>query len=254
MFDINPVRGAQFYPNCVQLEVTGDGAVELPKGVSFPGAYKFSDPGIHHDVSSLSSSVRERADWFVRFIARPKPRHSRSPAHQPTRFLAQLSGRARGQRRPRSSSALCRVRTRQPRGAGGFPSRWSRRRRLWEDRRRLLARRHTRRRGQRTMPHQHRLLDFGCAGGRYSRMRLPRVKLRSKPSAEGKERDTRWAGDAAAESTAARSYLSNNTKSRYLTNLLPFRPAPPVQLAMHFISPSYSTSPELCVKAQRILI
>lgn len=46
----NPNRGAQFYPDCVQFEVTGDGAVELPEGVSFPGAYKYSDPGIVYDV------------------------------------------------------------------------------------------------------------------------------------------------------------------------------------------------------------
>jgi lytic cellulose monooxygenase (C1-hydroxylating) len=50
IFTENPIRGAQFYPNCVQLEVKGDGVVELPKGVSFPGAYKYDDPGVHHDV------------------------------------------------------------------------------------------------------------------------------------------------------------------------------------------------------------
>jgi len=49
-YDKNPIRGAQFYPNCVQLEVQGDGKVELPAGVGFPGAYKFEDPGIHYDV------------------------------------------------------------------------------------------------------------------------------------------------------------------------------------------------------------
>ncbi|KAK0717308.1 glycosyl hydrolase family 61-domain-containing protein [Lasiosphaeria miniovina] len=45
-----PFRGAQFYPNCVQIEVVGDGAVELPEGVSFPGAYKYSDPGVVYDI------------------------------------------------------------------------------------------------------------------------------------------------------------------------------------------------------------
>ncbi|KAK3372067.1 endoglucanase B [Podospora didyma] len=45
-----PMRGAQFYPNCVQIEVVGDGTVELPSGVSFPGAYKYSDPGVVYDV------------------------------------------------------------------------------------------------------------------------------------------------------------------------------------------------------------
>ena len=50
-FEDNPIRGAQFYPNCVQLEVVGDGTVELPSGVSFPGAYNYSDPGVVYDVS-----------------------------------------------------------------------------------------------------------------------------------------------------------------------------------------------------------
>jgi cellulase len=47
----NPLRGAQFYPNCVQIEVLGSGTVELPQGVSFPGAYSYNDPGVVYDVS-----------------------------------------------------------------------------------------------------------------------------------------------------------------------------------------------------------
>lgn len=46
----NPMRGTQFYPDCVQIEVTGDGTVELPEGVTFPGAYNYDDPGIVYDV------------------------------------------------------------------------------------------------------------------------------------------------------------------------------------------------------------
>jgi len=49
-FLTNAKRGAQFYPDCVQIEVTGDGAVELPEGVSFPGAYSHDDPGVVHNV------------------------------------------------------------------------------------------------------------------------------------------------------------------------------------------------------------
>ncbi|KAG8736326.1 hypothetical protein FRC12_017686 [Ceratobasidium sp. 428] len=37
--------GAQFYMSCVQINVTGGGSAN-PAGVSFPGAYKGSDPGI----------------------------------------------------------------------------------------------------------------------------------------------------------------------------------------------------------------
>ncbi|KAL1704263.1 glycoside hydrolase family 61 protein [Schizophyllum commune] len=40
------VGGAQFYPVCVQLTVTGGGSL-APSGLSFPGAYSAEDPGIH---------------------------------------------------------------------------------------------------------------------------------------------------------------------------------------------------------------
>jgi len=47
----NPRRGAQFYPDCVQIEVGGDGDVELPEdGVGFPGAYGYADEGVVHNV------------------------------------------------------------------------------------------------------------------------------------------------------------------------------------------------------------
>ncbi|KAF2009543.1 lytic polysaccharide monooxygenase [Aaosphaeria arxii CBS 175.79] len=39
--------GAQFYPGCHQLEVTGKGTKEVKEGlVSFPGAYKETDKGV----------------------------------------------------------------------------------------------------------------------------------------------------------------------------------------------------------------
>ncbi|KAF9022694.1 glycoside hydrolase family 61 protein [Hymenopellis radicata] len=43
------VGGAQFYPVCVQLNVTGGGSL-TPSGLSFPGAYSAQDPGIHFNV------------------------------------------------------------------------------------------------------------------------------------------------------------------------------------------------------------
>ncbi|KAG8814648.1 Esterase/lipase/thioesterase [Serendipita sp. 399] len=39
------VGGAQFYPVCIHLTVTGGGSVS-PSGLAFPGAYKANDPGI----------------------------------------------------------------------------------------------------------------------------------------------------------------------------------------------------------------
>ncbi|KAI9698082.1 MAG: hypothetical protein M1820_007590 [Bogoriella megaspora] len=43
-------RGAQFYMECVQFEVSGGSGDALPKGVSFPGAYTDEDPGVHFNL------------------------------------------------------------------------------------------------------------------------------------------------------------------------------------------------------------
>ncbi|KAF9461772.1 glycoside hydrolase family 61 protein [Collybia nuda] len=43
------VGGAQFYPVCVQLTVTGGGSLN-PSGLGFPGTYKATDPGILFNV------------------------------------------------------------------------------------------------------------------------------------------------------------------------------------------------------------
>jgi len=43
------LNGAQFYPVCVQLTVTGVGSLS-PSGLSFPGSYKNTDPGILFNV------------------------------------------------------------------------------------------------------------------------------------------------------------------------------------------------------------
>lgn len=47
--------GAQFYLTCYQLTVTGSGTTN-PSGVSFPGAYKASDPGILINIYTKLSS------------------------------------------------------------------------------------------------------------------------------------------------------------------------------------------------------
>lgn len=39
------VGGAQFYPTCIQIKVTGGGSAN-PTGIALPGAYKTDDPGI----------------------------------------------------------------------------------------------------------------------------------------------------------------------------------------------------------------
>lgn len=43
--------GAQFYPGCHQLQVTGSGStVPSANLVAFPGAYKATDPGVTYDM------------------------------------------------------------------------------------------------------------------------------------------------------------------------------------------------------------
>ncbi|KAJ3491708.1 hypothetical protein NLI96_g526 [Meripilus lineatus] len=46
--------GAQFFMSCAQIEITGGGSA-TPAGVSFPGAYKSTDPSIVTNVFELSS-------------------------------------------------------------------------------------------------------------------------------------------------------------------------------------------------------
>ncbi|KAK3319671.1 glycosyl hydrolase family 61-domain-containing protein [Cercophora scortea] len=45
-FNVNSVRGAQFYPSCVQIEVTGSGTAVPTQNFNFNTGYTYSDPGI----------------------------------------------------------------------------------------------------------------------------------------------------------------------------------------------------------------
>ncbi|KAF9018447.1 glycoside hydrolase family 61 protein [Hymenopellis radicata] len=49
--------GAQFYPSCIQVEVTGSGSALPTSFVSFPGAYTASTPGIVYDVYTSTSQA-----------------------------------------------------------------------------------------------------------------------------------------------------------------------------------------------------
>ncbi|TFK66850.1 glycoside hydrolase family 61 protein [Pluteus cervinus] len=48
--------GAQVYPSCIQVNVTGSGTALPTSFVSFPGAYTGSTPGIVYDVYTNTSS------------------------------------------------------------------------------------------------------------------------------------------------------------------------------------------------------
>jgi len=50
----NPGSPPQFYISCAQVKVTGGGST-VPPGVSIPGAFKASDPGLTANVSFGSS-------------------------------------------------------------------------------------------------------------------------------------------------------------------------------------------------------
>ncbi|PKX91195.1 putative endoglucanase [Aspergillus novofumigatus IBT 16806] len=52
----NRQGGAQFYMECVQVKVTSAGTKTLPAGVSIPGAYKATDPGVLFDMYNSFTS------------------------------------------------------------------------------------------------------------------------------------------------------------------------------------------------------
>ncbi|KUI72192.1 Polysaccharide monooxygenase Cel61a [Cytospora mali] len=57
VFIASSYPGAQFYPGCHQLNVTGGGSTVVSDLVSFPGAYAGTDPGITWDSSSTTYPI-----------------------------------------------------------------------------------------------------------------------------------------------------------------------------------------------------
>ncbi|KAI0798202.1 glycoside hydrolase family 61 protein [Abortiporus biennis] len=56
-YDINPIRGAQFYISCAQVHISSSSSTPLPQGVSFPGAYNDSTPGIVFNIYELNATT-----------------------------------------------------------------------------------------------------------------------------------------------------------------------------------------------------
>jgi len=50
LYTQNAARGAQFYPSCTQITIKGSSTKTLPAGVSFPGAYTDSTPGVQFNL------------------------------------------------------------------------------------------------------------------------------------------------------------------------------------------------------------
>ncbi|KAF7555645.1 hypothetical protein G7046_g6506 [Stylonectria norvegica] len=64
--------GAQFYPGCHQLQVTGTGSTVPSSLVSFPGAYAGSDPGITYDSYKgefFFEAAAQRRDLLIVYTA-----------------------------------------------------------------------------------------------------------------------------------------------------------------------------------------
>lgn len=57
IYSENPIRGAQFYPSCIQLEVTEGGSAIPDEGFDFTSDYSESDPGIHFNLYQCVDEV-----------------------------------------------------------------------------------------------------------------------------------------------------------------------------------------------------
>ncbi|SPO03586.1 related to endoglucanase B [Cephalotrichum gorgonifer] len=57
-FNQNPARGAQFYPSCAQIEVTGTGSAVPDQAFDFNTGYTYADPGIVFNIYSSYTSYQ----------------------------------------------------------------------------------------------------------------------------------------------------------------------------------------------------
>ncbi|KAK4039679.1 glycosyl hydrolase family 61-domain-containing protein [Parachaetomium inaequale] len=57
-FNVNSARGAQFYPSCVQVEVTGSGTAVPDQDFNFNTGYTYADPGIVFNLYGAFTSYQ----------------------------------------------------------------------------------------------------------------------------------------------------------------------------------------------------
>ncbi|KAK6189510.1 hypothetical protein LQW54_013196 [Pestalotiopsis sp. IQ-011] len=55
-YSANSARGAQFYPSCVQVEITGSGTASPSEDFELPGGYTYDDAGIVFNIYSSYTS------------------------------------------------------------------------------------------------------------------------------------------------------------------------------------------------------
>jgi cellulase len=74
-FDQNPARGAQFYPSCIQFEITGSGSAVPDQGFDFNADYTYADPGINFNLYSsyTSYSIPGPEVWSAEGGSSPDP-------------------------------------------------------------------------------------------------------------------------------------------------------------------------------------
>jgi hypothetical protein len=59
----------QVYPYCFNLDIVGKGTVE-PEGVTFPGAYKATDPGVtFQPFFTYGNSTEGATEWNSKYVS-----------------------------------------------------------------------------------------------------------------------------------------------------------------------------------------
>jgi cellulase len=80
-FDKNPVRGAQFYPSCVQVEITSGGSAVPDQDFDFNTGYTYADPGIVFNLygAYTSYSIPGPEVWSGEGGSSPAPEDPEEP-------------------------------------------------------------------------------------------------------------------------------------------------------------------------------
>ncbi|KAJ2086529.1 hypothetical protein IW138_005613, partial [Coemansia sp. RSA 986] len=71
--------GAEIFPNCAQLAVSGTGTA-VPSGVAIPGAYSKEDPGLHYDLWGDSTTYEIPGPTLYTPGSAPQPTPSVEPS------------------------------------------------------------------------------------------------------------------------------------------------------------------------------
>ncbi|KAK0380352.1 glycosyl hydrolase family 61 [Colletotrichum limetticola] len=107
-YDVNPARGAQFYPACAQFEITGTGSDVPPQNFDFTTGYKYTDAGIHFNLYNADASTYKAPGpevWTGGSGSGSSPASSAAPAASSTAAAAATSAAATTNAAPIATSA-----------------------------------------------------------------------------------------------------------------------------------------------------